>query len=68
VYDAECSSDQFQCPNGLCIPDGWLCDGDNDCGDNADEQNCGGSTPSPGTIVVTAAKYGQLLKSLAYRC
>jgi len=47
VYDAECGSDQFQCPSGQCIPDLWICDGDNDCGDMADEQNCGGASNTP---------------------
>ncbi|XP_069102557.1 sortilin-related receptor-like isoform X1 [Argopecten irradians] len=32
---------QFQCrKSDLRIPNGWLCDGDNDCGDNSDEENC----------------------------
>lgn len=35
-----CSSGQFQCNNGECIPRGYVCDHDDDCGDQSDEQNC----------------------------
>lgn len=32
---------QFTCPrSGHCIPTSWVCDGDNDCHDNQDEERC----------------------------
>ena len=39
-----CGVDQFQCTNTThCISRDWVGDGDTDCEDNADEQNCGKS-------------------------
>ncbi|XP_050419520.1 low-density lipoprotein receptor-related protein 2 [Patella vulgata] len=36
-----CSEDLFQCKNCRCISNQWLCDHNNDCGDNSDEStNC----------------------------
>lgn len=43
-----CPSDRFKCKNNRCIPNRWLCDGDNDCGNNEDESNstCSGEDPA----------------------
>ena len=35
-----CDDDHWQCSNQQCIPLVWRCDGDIDCHDNSDEQNC----------------------------
>lgn len=40
VYQS-CSGTEFTCPSGRCIPQRWVCDEFNDCGDFSDEKGCG---------------------------
>ncbi|KAL7884480.1 hypothetical protein AOLI_G00072500 [Acnodon oligacanthus] len=35
-----CSSSEFSCSNGQCVPHSWRCDHSRDCEDGSDEDNC----------------------------
>ncbi|XP_060566218.1 sortilin-related receptor-like [Ruditapes philippinarum] len=43
-----CTDNQFLCDNGHCIPNSYMCDRDNDCGDMSDEHDCEFQTCSDG--------------------
>lgn len=44
-HGQKCEEGHFACPSGNCISSVWLCDGQKDCEDGADEFQCGKATP-----------------------
>ena len=50
--DADCDNDEWECDNGKCIPEGWLCDQWDDCGDDSDEATdlCPEEEPEPACV------------------
>ena len=45
LFDITCSSNQFKYGNRNCVYKGYICNGDDYCGDNTDER-CGGNYDS----------------------
>lgn len=43
-HGQKCEQGHFACPSGNCISSVWLCDGQKDCEDGADEFQCGKPT------------------------
>lgn len=41
THGQKCEEGHFACPSGNCISSVWLCDGQKDCEDGADEFQCG---------------------------
>lgn len=58
--NAECSDDEYTCPDGRCILRSWVCDGVQDCKKGEDELECEAkceigqflctSTPKPAAV------------------
>lgn len=47
-----------ECRNGQCVPSAFQCDGDNDCKDGSDEENC-----SESKDILQVTQHSQLKKS-----
>ena len=47
----ECHSQEFTCStNKNCVFQAFVCDGEDDCGDNSDERGCGECQSEPLTL------------------
>ena len=67
-HEENCPFSYFRCEDKqACVPKTWVCDGDNDCEDNSDEQLCRKFVVIhmvPDTKYLTLLKQAGLYKSL----
>ncbi|XP_047119261.1 low-density lipoprotein receptor-related protein 1 [Schistocerca piceifrons] len=49
-----CGAHEFQCNDGLCIRNTFVCDGHEDCSDSSDEASCGNVSMAPATTTVSS--------------
>ncbi|EHB02996.1 Low-density lipoprotein receptor class A domain-containing protein 3 [Heterocephalus glaber] len=62
-----CSTTRYHCRNGLCIDKSFLCDGQNNCQDNSDEEGCESSQePGSGQVFVTSDNQLVYYPSITY--
>lgn len=64
-----CSSNEWTCSDGSCIPQEQRCDNRYDCPDYTDEYECYGKAQSlPGNVVVLLCMCGCVLLSVLQQC
>uniref|UniRef100_A0A8B9YHF1 Low-density lipoprotein receptor class A domain-containing protein 3 n=1 Tax=Bos mutus grunniens TaxID=30521 RepID=A0A8B9YHF1_BOSMU len=62
-----CSTARYHCKNGLCIDKSFICDGQNNCQDNSDEESCESSQePGSGQVFVTSENQLVYYPSITY--
>lgn len=62
-----CLSGFFTCANKKCLSSTYRCDGENDCGDNSDEENCSPNRASCSEDAFTCVSDGKCIPGY-YKC